>query len=256
MIMEIVSKHLAANGLIVAFFIVALLSWLCSVVSLRVFRGKVPGAALAIASGLLLAFLGGKYSGGGKGIADLAGLSGFALLGSGMLRDFAVVATAMGSSLEEMRKTGWIGIASLVLGVFLSFFPAVLIAFAFGYRDAVSLTTIGAGACTFIVGPVTGAALGADSTVIALSIGAGVFKSVFVTMATPLLGRHIGLSSPAAAMAYGGLMGTTSGVTAGLAATNPALVPYGAMTSTFATGVGCLLCPSICFFLVQWLTNY
>jgi hypothetical protein len=40
-----------------------------------------------------------------------------------------------------------------------------LIAVAFGYRDAVSVSTIGAGAATYIVGPVTGAALGAASGV-------------------------------------------------------------------------------------------
>jgi hypothetical protein len=49
-------------------------------------------------------------------------------------------------------------------------------------------------------------------------------------------------------------MGTTSGVTAGLAATDPKLVPYGALTSTFYTGLGCLLCPSILFICVQSLT--
>jgi len=54
-------------------------------------------------------------------------------------------------------------------------------------------------------------------------------------------------------MAYGGLMGTTSGVTAGLAASDPKLVPYGVMSSTFVTGVGCLLCPSICFFMVKFI---
>jgi malonate transporter MadM subunit len=52
-------------------------------------------------------------------------------------------------------------------------------------------------------------------------------------------------------MVFGGLMGTTSGVAAGLAATDPKLVPYGAMTATFYTGVGCLLGPSILFFLVS-----
>ncbi len=46
-------------------------------------------------------------------------------------------------------------------------------------------------------------------------------------------------------------MGTTSGVAGGLAATDPALVPYGAMTATFYTGVGCLLVPSILFFIVD-----
>ena len=54
-----------------------------------------------------------------------------------------------------------------------------------------------------------------------------------------------------AAMVFGGLMGTTSGVTAGLAATDPKLVPYGAMTATFYTGIGCLLVPSVLFLLVR-----
>ena len=40
------------------------------------------------------------------------------------------------------------------------------------------------------------------------------------------------------------------GVAAGLAATDPKLVPYGAMTATFYTGVGCLIVPSVLFFIV------
>jgi malonate transporter MadM subunit len=251
--MQIWHKLLSVNALIVAFLVVAVISWLSAYISNKILKGRVPSAAIAIIAGLVLAFFGGKWTGGNKGISDVPGLAGFALLGSGMLRDFAVVATAMGSSLKEMKKTGWIGVISLVLGVFVSFFPAVIIAFAFGYRDVVSLTTIGAGACTFIVGPVTGAAIGADSSVIAISIAIGVFKSVFVTIVTSPLAKWIGLDNPQSAMAYGGLMGTTSGVTAGLAATDPKLVPYGAMTSTFATGVGCLLCPSICFFIMKFI---
>ncbi|MEZ4901743.1 MAG: hypothetical protein R2822_08305 [Spirosomataceae bacterium] len=35
----------------------------------------------------------------------------------------------------------------------LSFIGGVLVAYASGYHDAASLTTIGAGACTYIVGP-------------------------------------------------------------------------------------------------------
>jgi hypothetical protein len=46
-------------------------------------------------------------------------------------------------------------------------------------------------------------------------------------------------------------MGTTSGTAAGLAATDPRLVPYGAMVATFYTGFGCLVCPSICFFATR-----
>ena len=42
-------------------------------------------------------------------------------------------------------------------------------------------------------------------------------------------------------MVYGGLMDTTSGVAAGHAATNPKLVPYGAVAETFYTGLGVLM---------------
>ena len=38
-------------------------------------------------------------------------------------------------------------------------------------------------------------------------------------------------------------------VMAGLAATDPKLVPYGAMTATFFTGLGCLLGPSLVFMI-------
>lgn len=54
-------------------------------------------------------------------------------------------------------------------------------------------------------------------------------------------------------MVYGGLMGTTSGVAGGLAATDPSLVPYGAMTATFYTGLGSLLCPSLGFMIIKIL---
>ena len=46
-------------------------------------------------------------------------------------------------------------------------------------------------------------------------------------------------------------MGTNSGVAAGLAAVDPKLVPYGAMTATFYTALGCLMVPSIMFLLID-----
>jgi hypothetical protein len=42
-----------------------------------------------------------------------------------------------------------------------------------------------------------------------------------------------------------------SGVTGGLAATDPRLVPYGALTATFHTGLGCLVAPSIFYLIVR-----
>jgi malonate transporter MadM subunit len=198
--------------------------------------------------------LSGKHiliTGGSKGIADIKVLSGFEVMGGAMFRDFAIVSTAMGVSFGIIKKTGLAGVVSLLVGVVLSFFAGAVIAIAMGYQDAASITTIGAGACTFVVGPVTGTAVGAGSDVIAISIAAGVVKSILVTIGTPLIARFIGLNTPQAAMIYGGLMGTTSGTAAGLAATDPKLVPYGAMTATFYTGLGCLLCPSALFLLVR-----
>ena len=142
---------------------------------------------------------------------------------------------------------------SLIFGILLFFISGVAMAWLWGYRDAVSLATIGAGACTYIVGPVTGAALGASSEVIALSIAAGVVKTIAVTIFTPILAEKIRLNDPGSAMAFGGIMGTSSGVAAGLAATDPKLVPYGAVTATFYTGLGCLLCPSLLYYLVEIL---
>ena len=110
---------------------------------------------------------------------------------------------------------------------------------------------LGGGAATYIVGPVTGAAIGASSDVIALSIAAGLIKSMLVMAGTPFVAPLIGLNNPRSAMIYGGLMGTTSGVAGGLAATDERLVPYGAMTATFYTGLGVLLGPSVIFVVIR-----
>ena len=108
-------------------------------------------------------------------------------------------------------------------------------------------------AVTYIVGPVTGASLGANSVVMALSIAAGLVKAILVMVGTPLLAKKIGLDNPHTAMVYGATMGTHSGVSAGLAAVDPQLVPYGIMAATFYTGLGCLLGPSALFFVVRAL---
>lgn len=251
--MDLISKFLEKNGLIVAFLAVGIIIFLSGLLSRHLTRSKVPASAIAILLGLLLAYVGGLAMGGEKGIADWKPLSGFGTMGGAMFRDFAIVSTAMGASFAIMKKAGWIGMLSLFLGIVLSFAGGVVVALLWGYTDAISLTTIGAGACTYIVGPITGAAIGASSDVMALSIAAGVVKAVFVTIGTPYVARYIGLNNPHTALVYGGLMGTTSGVTAGLAATDPALVPYGALTATFYTGLGCLACPSVLFLLMRFV---
>ena len=251
MILESLFSVLTRNSLITAFAFVGILVWFSYALSARLTRGHIHGSAIAIALGLLLAYVGGAVTGGSQGLADFSLFAGVGIMGGAMFRDFAIVATAYGAELEALRKAGVVGAASVVIGVVLSFAVGAVVAVAFGYTDPVAISTIGAGAATYIVGPVTGTALGADSGVIALSVAAGLTKSVLVMIGTPFVAPRIGLDNPHAALIYGGLMGTTSGVAGGLAATDPRLVPYGAMTATFYTGAGCLLAPSILFLAVR-----
>ncbi len=249
--MEIIESVFVRNSLIVAFAAVGVVMWVSYFLADKLTSGRIHGSAIAIALGLLAAYFGGVATGGNTGVADVALLGGIGLMGGGMMRDFAIVATAFGVHLSELKKAGMAGVISIFAGVIVSFVVGAAIAVMFGYTDAAEITTIGAGAVTYIVGPVTGEAIGASNEVITLSVAAGLVKSILVMIGTPLVAKLIGLDNPQSAMVFGGLMGTTSGVAAGLAATDPKLVPYGAMTATFYTGVGCLLGPSILFFIVS-----
>ena len=250
---EALESVLAGNGLITGFVIVGITMYLAYLISNKLTKGIIHGSAIAIVLGLVLAYFGGVYSEGSKGLADISLFAGIGFLGGSMLRDFAIVATSFGANFDEIKKAGIRGVSSLFIGVILSFVVGVIFALMFGYTDAVSLATIGAGTVTYIVGPVTGAALNASSEVIAISIAAGLVKSVLVMVGTPFIAKYIGLNNPLTAMVYGGLMGTTSGVTGGLAATDVRLVPYGAVTATFYTGLGCLLCPTLLFILTNMI---
>ena len=253
MILDSLQRVLSGNALITAFMFVGALVWLSYLISEKLTRGHIHGSAIAIALGLGLAWYGGLTTGGTTGLADVPLLAGVGIMGGAMFRDFAIVATAFGADLGTLRRAGLVGALSIVVGVVLSFLIGVIVAISFGYTDPIAVTTIGAGAATYIVGPVTGTALGAGSDVIALSVAAGLTKSVLGMVGTPFVAPRIGLNNPHSALIYGGLMGTTSGVAGGLAATDPKLVPYGAMTATFYTGVGCLLAPSILYLAVRAL---
>ena len=251
MILDVLGRVLTTNGLITAFVFVGGLVWVSYLISDKLTRGHVHGSAIAIGLGLVVAWYGGLATGGSRGIADVPLLAGVGLMGGAMFRDFAIVATAFGADLRQLKKAGLVGAMSIVIGVLLSFVVGAVVAVLFGYTDPVAVTTIGAGAATYIVGPVTGTALGASSDIIALSVAAGLTKSVLVMIGTPFVAPRIGLNNPHSALIYGGLMGTTSGVAGGLAATDPKLVPYGAMTATFYTGMGCLLSPSVLYLGVR-----
>jgi malonate transporter MadM subunit len=253
--MSIIVHDLTVNGLLTAFAVVGAIMWGANAISKYLTFGRIHGSAIGILIGLALALWAGLVTGGQKGVADLPWLAGVGLMGGGMLRDFAIVATAFEVDVVHVRRAGAIGAVAIGLGTLLPFLVGVAAALAFGYRDAVSLTTIGAGAITYIVGPVTGAALGASSAVMALSIATGVLKAILVMIGTPMVAGLIGLNNPRSAMVFGGLMGTVSGVSGGLAATDRRLVPYGSLTATFHTGVGCLVAPSVFFMVVRAMTQ-
>lgn len=252
-IAAMILKLFTKNGLVMAFLLIGIVMYISGLIS-NLTNKRVAGSAIAIIIGLILAYVGGVASGqGAGGISKIPFFSGIGVMGGAMLRDYCIISTAFGARLSEIKKAGLAGVISLFLGIISAYIVGVVIAMMFGYTDVASLATIGAGAVTFIVGPVTGAAVGASSEVIALSIAAGVVKSILVMIVTPFVAKVIGLNNPKSAMVYGGLMGTTSGTAAGLAATDPRLVPYGAMTATFYTGLGCLLCPSILYLITNAL---
>ena len=122
----------ASNGLITAFALVGLLMLVCNLVSRHLTAGRIHGSAIAIAVGLVLSYVGGVASGGEDGLADIALFSGMGLMGGSMLRDFAIVATAFGVDVEELRKAGANGVIALFVGIIVPFFLGGSIAYAFG----------------------------------------------------------------------------------------------------------------------------
>ncbi len=250
MIQSAVLTTFEKNGLVGAFGMVAIIIVFAYSLAKFIKQPKM-GSAIAIIIALILAYVGGSVTGGSKGLSDIALFSGFALLGGSMFRDFTIISTAYGADMNELKKAGLPGVAALLIGVFFSFTVGATVAYIGGYTSIVDMTTIGGGACTFVVGPVVGESLGASSEVIALSIAAGVIKSVLAMIITPFVAPIIKLDNPTSAMVFGGLIGSTSGVAGGLAATNPKLVPYGAMIATFFTGAGCLLVPTVCYMVLN-----
>ena len=246
-IAAMITKLFVKNGMIFGFMLLGVIMYVSFKLG-ALTKGRVHGSAIAIFLGLVLAYIGGEMTGGSKGIADVPLFAGMGLVGGAMFRDFAIVSTAFGADLREIKKVGWRGVASLFIGEFICLVAGIAVAYPLGYTSVVDMVTIGAGVATFVVGPVTGAALGASSEVIAISIAAGVVISVLVMVVTPFVAKPLSINNPQSAMAFGGTMCPTSGTAAGIAAVNPTLVPYCAMTATFFTGLGCLLFPSVFYF--------
>jgi malonate transporter MadM subunit len=120
--MDLIEKIINKNDLIFAFLVVGVIVYVSFFISKKLTKNKIPGSAIAIFTGLVLAYFGGK-----KGISDLPMFTGMGLLGGAMLRDFSIVATAMGASFAEIKRAGLAGILSLFFGVILSFFVVALL---------------------------------------------------------------------------------------------------------------------------------
>ena len=245
------NDFLGKGSIVTGFLFAGLIMLVSEFISKKLTKSRLHPSAIAIFFGLVFAYIGGSITGGEKGLADVTAFGGLGILGGAALRDYTIIASSYGASIQEVKKCGWACPISLIVGVVSAFCIGAIVAVSFGYRDAVDIATIAAGAVTFVVGPITGTALGAASEVIALSVTVGLVKTVFIMIFTPMIAKKIGLTTPKMAMIFGGLVGSTSGVSAGLAATDAALVPYGTMVATFYSGTGCLLCPSLLYAIVN-----
>src|SRR6185369_15673077 len=195
---ELLKRLADEHSLIMAFAVVGAVMWVSYQISKHLTFGRIHGSAIAIVLGLALAYFGGVATAGKNGLADIPMFAGLGLLGGAMIRDFAIVATAFEVDVQEAKRAGLLGAIALTIGTILPFIVGASVAVAFGYSDSISMTTIGAGAITYIVGPVTGSAIGASSPVMALSIATGVFKAVLVMTGTPFVAHMIGLDNPRA----------------------------------------------------------
>ena len=124
--MEILETVFTRNSLVVAFAVVGLTIWISYFLADKLTKGRIHGSAIAIALGLLAAYFGGKATGGSTGVADITLLGGIGLMGGGMMRDFAIVATAFGVKLSELKKAGLAGVVSIFAGVIVSFVVSFL----------------------------------------------------------------------------------------------------------------------------------
>ena len=101
---ESMIKVITSYGLISGFAVIGITMWFSYWLSDTFTKGRLHGSAIAILLGLVLSYIGGAMTGGQKGVVDLPLLSGIGLLGGAMLRDFAIVATAFGVNVNELKR--------------------------------------------------------------------------------------------------------------------------------------------------------
>lgn len=118
------------NAFVMSFLIVGIIAMFSSFVSSKITKGRIHASAIAIFIGLILAYIGGKVTGGSKGLADVTVFTGIGVLGASTLRDSTIVATSYGAKFSEIKKCGLVGIVALFVGVVATFIVGALVAFA------------------------------------------------------------------------------------------------------------------------------
>jgi len=101
--MDIAIKIFTNNGLVMAFIVIAVIMLFSYKIS-DLTNKRIAGSAISITIGLVLAFIGGKVTGGSKGLVDIALFSGIGVMGGGMLLNYGIVSTAMGVRFKEIKK--------------------------------------------------------------------------------------------------------------------------------------------------------
>ena len=117
-------KLITKNGLVAAFIIIGITTWIAYKIG-GLTKGRIHGSAIAIFFGLILAYIGGGVGGGpkrlgNKGLASIPMFAGVGVMGGAMFRDFAIVSTAFGADLREIKKVGLVGVLSLIFGLLTS----------------------------------------------------------------------------------------------------------------------------------------
>ena len=79
---SLLQKLAVENGLVLSFAVVGLVVLFSGYISRKLTVGRVQGSAIAILIGLALAYVGGRMTGGNKGLADVTYFSGLALMGA------------------------------------------------------------------------------------------------------------------------------------------------------------------------------
>lgn len=82
MLNDVITDVLIKNDLVTGFSFIGLLVFISYKFSDWFTHGRIHGSAIAITLGLVLAYFGGKYTGGSEGLADIPIFTGIGIMGN------------------------------------------------------------------------------------------------------------------------------------------------------------------------------